>query len=98
MTGGLNQHAALFNEGHHIGQAIQGFQVGHDPGAGFSVGAHAVSVVSHDLQVGPHMRSQVGLVDHEQIAFGDAGAAFAGGFFRLRPRQSRKSSGLRVRG
>ena len=39
--------------------------------------AHAGGVCRHDLQVGAHVRGQVVLVDDEQVAFGDAGAAFA---------------------
>jgi hypothetical protein len=35
----------------------------------------------HHRQIGAHMRGQIGLVDDKQVAFGDAGAAFARDFF-----------------
>src|SRR5574343_788463 len=76
-----DQHAAVFDEGDDFAQALQGFEVGHHPGTRFGVGAHACGVLLHHLQIGAHMRGQVGLVDDEQVALGDAGAAFARDFF-----------------
>jgi hypothetical protein len=61
-----------------------------------SVTAMAVSVaegvVAHHFQIGTHIGRKVGLVDHQQIAFGDAGAAFTRNFL------AGKWSGLRARG
>ena len=51
--------------GHHIGPAA-GVQRAHAPGVGF-----------HHRQVGADMRREVGLVDDQQVALGDAGPAFA---------------------
>ena len=39
--------------------------------------AHLAGVAIHDAQVRPYGRSQVGLVDDQQIGLGDAGSAFA---------------------
>lgn len=52
------QHAFLLNEGHHLRQATQRFQVGHDKGLEpLGRAAHARGVGVHHVQVGTHIRS-----------------------------------------
>ncbi len=77
-----NEHALGFDVGDDVGQAGLGFEVGHDKGfEAFGGGAHAGGVGVHHVEVGAHMGGQVGFVDDEEIAFGNAGAAFARDFF-----------------
>ena len=76
------QHAPGLDELHHVGHARQGLEVGHYEWLeALGGGAHAGRVGVHHIQVGAHVGGQVGLVDDEQVAFGDAGAALAGDFF-----------------
>ncbi|MEY3887393.1 MAG: hypothetical protein RL650_1485 [Pseudomonadota bacterium] len=71
-----------FDVGNDVCQAGLGFEVGHDEGfEAFGGGAHAGGVGVHHGQVGADVGGQVGFVDDEEVAFGDAGAAFAGDFF-----------------
>lgn len=79
---GLLQHALGFDEGDHLGKARQGFEVGHHKRLEhpLAVGAHAGGVGVHHIQIGAHVGGQVGLVDDEQVALGDARAALARDF------------------
>ena len=57
-------------------------QVGHDKRfEALGCGAHANGVCLHDLQVGSHIGREVGLVDDEKVALGDARSALARDFF-----------------
>jgi len=71
-----------FDVSDDVGQAGLGFEVGHDEGfEAFGSGAHAGGVGVHHVEVGADVGGQVGFVDDEEVAFGDAWAAFAGDFF-----------------
>jgi hypothetical protein len=39
---------------------------------------HPLGVAGHDVEVGSHGRGQVGLVDDEEVALGEAGSTLAG--------------------
>src|SRR5438874_580436 len=41
------------------------------------IAAHPLAIAPHDLEIGADMRSEVDLVDHQQIAAGDAWASLA---------------------
>lgn len=49
--------------------------LGEDRGAAF---AHLARVALHDAQIGADGLGEIGLVDDEEVALGDAGAALAG--------------------
>lgn len=51
------------------------FDLGEDEGTG---AAHGSGVAGHDFEVGADGGSEVGFVDHEKVALGEAGTAFAG--------------------
>src|SRR5690606_24386344 len=68
------EHALFDDEAAHVVDAFACFEVGEDEGAVF---AHLCCVASHDLERGADVGGQIGFVDHEQIAFDDAGAAFS---------------------
>ena len=71
-----------FDVGDDFGEAGLGFEVGHDEGfEAFGGGAHAGGVGVHHVEVGADIGGEVGFVDDEEVAFGNAGAAFAGNFF-----------------
>ena len=71
-----------FDVGDDFGEAALGFEIGHDERLeAFGGGAHAGGVGVHDVQVGAHVGGEVGFVDDEEIAFGNARAAFARDFF-----------------
>ena len=53
------------------------FNLGEDEGAG---APHLAGVAGHDVEVGAYGWGEVGLIDDEQVALGEAGAAFAGDF------------------
>ena len=77
-----NEHALGFDVGDDFGQAGLGFEVGHDEGfEAFGGGAHAGGVGMHHIEVGADVGGEVGFVDDEEVALGDARAAFAGDFF-----------------
>ena len=38
---------------------------------------HLLGIAGHHVEIGPHRHREVGLVDHQQIALGDSGAALA---------------------
>src|SRR3989344_4028605 len=75
---GRAQQAFGLDEVDHLIQAGLGLEVGHHEGAR---GPHALGVGRHDLEVGAYVWRQVGLVDDEQVAFGDAWAALARDLF-----------------
>ena len=67
-----------FDVGDDFVKAGLGFEVGHDEGfEAFGSGAHAGGVGVHDAEVGAHVRGEVSFVDDEEVAFGNAGAAFS---------------------
>lgn len=63
------------NVGHDAVDALAGLDLGEDEG---SVAAHSQGVTFHDAQVRAYCGREIDLVDHQQIALGDAGAALAG--------------------
>lgn len=78
----LGQHSLGFDKGHHLGQASERLQVGHDKWFETQgIGAHTAGVGFHHIQVRADVWGQVGFVDDEQVALGDARATFAGDFF-----------------
>ena len=48
---------------------------------------HLQAVPAHDLQVGPDVWGQIGLVDDQQVAVADARPSLAGNLVALRPRR-----------
>ncbi len=78
------QHPFLFQKRNDRRQPVTRFQVGKGPR---TLAAHAVSVAFHYLQRGPHVRREVGFIDHQKIGFGDPRPALARDFFPLRPRR-----------
>lgn len=60
-----------------FGQAESVFDLGEDDGTG---AAHVACVAGHDFEVGADGWGEVGFVDDEQVALGEAGSAFAGDF------------------
>src|SRR4029079_2544569 len=66
------QPALVLDETGDLGDAPARTQIGEDerPRA-----AHALGVPFHDLERGPDMRSEVNLVDHQEVGAGDTGTA-----------------------
>lgn len=73
------QQPLLLDELDHLIQPLPGLEVGHHERLeSLCGGAHAARVRLHHVQVGAHVRGEVGLVDDEEVALGDARAALAG--------------------
>ena len=71
----LCQAAVLFDEGGDFRDPLPCPDIGEDEGA---VAAHFFGVAVHDVQAGADEGGEVDLVDDQQVAAGDAGAALAG--------------------
>src|SRR5580700_9824319 len=74
-SGGARQSALALDERRDLGDAGAGANVGEYER---SVAAHLAGVSVHDFEARADVRCEVDLVDHQQVAAGDAGAALAG--------------------
>src|SRR5258706_4782137 len=68
------QHALGFDEAHDVGEPLSRLEVREHERP---LAAHPARVAVHDLERRPDHRREVDLVDHQQVALGDARAAFA---------------------
>jgi urea transport system ATP-binding protein len=70
----LRKATAPLDEADHVGKPGLRLEIGHRIGP---LVTHAARVLLHHREVGADVRSQVGLVDHQQVALRDAGATLA---------------------
>src|SRR4051794_21036794 len=68
------QHSPCLDEGHYLVEALPGLEVREHER---TIAAHLARVAIHDLERRTDMRREVDLVDDEEIALHDAGAALA---------------------
>src|SRR3989344_2983469 len=71
---GCGEQALFFDKGDDFVQALADFLVAEYKGL---VATHLLGVALHHFQRGTHHWRQVDLVDHQQVRFADAWAAFA---------------------